>query len=40
MKITSRKDALLKLFIDIGGAGDRELINSKIPEYWETISIP
>ncbi|MDP3296529.1 MAG: winged helix-turn-helix domain-containing protein [Thermodesulfovibrionia bacterium] len=35
MKIKSRKDALLKLFIDIGGEGDRELINSKVPEYWE-----
>lgn len=35
MKIKSRKDALLKLFIDIGREGDREFINSKVPEYWE-----
>jgi len=35
MKYKSRKDALLALFIDIGGEGGRELINSKIPEYWD-----
>ncbi len=34
-KNKSRKDALLKLFIDIGGDGNRELINSKVPEYWD-----
>lgn len=35
MKFKSRKEALLKLFIDIGGEGDRELINSKVPDYWD-----
>lgn len=35
MKYKTRKDALLKLFIDIGGEGDRELINSKVLDYWD-----
>lgn len=34
-KSFNRSDALLKLMIDIGGHGNRETINSKIPEYWQ-----
>jgi len=34
MNYENRKDALLALFIEFGGEGNRELINSKISEYW------
>lgn len=34
MKELTRKDALLKLIMDLGGEGTRPEINERIPEYW------
>ncbi len=31
----TRKDSLLRLFYDIGGAGTRSQINERVPDYWE-----
>ena len=35
MKNLSRKDAMLKLIMDLGGEGTRQEISKKIHEYWE-----
>ena len=35
VKKISRKDAVLKLIIDLGGEGTRQEINEKIPDYWD-----
>jgi len=35
VKKLSRKDAVLKLIIDLGGEGTRKEINEKIPDYWD-----
>jgi hypothetical protein len=35
MENISRQDKLLQLIMDLGGEGDRQTINPKIPDYWD-----